>query len=404
MSLQAGAICPRPQPAADEHFLPYVFHPRRYIGALLDFEEKRKSPTKNDEQLLEEMKMSVSYLGKKVYIGLDVHKKTFAITAICDGVVIKKATLAANPDALKTFFTNHFSGAEIVCGYEAGFSGFHLQRKISSWGYDCLVINPGSLEVAARDRVKTDKRDSLKIAEHLAHERINGICVPDAETEEARMLSRSRSQFVEERSRAGIRIKNKLHQLGLMNCNDERVMSRKYIEEVRSLNVSATVRFVLEEFCSLWLRLDDQISAFDRKLAEQAQADSKVEAVYRSVPGIGPVTSRVLANELGDMSQFKNEDRLFSFLGLTPTENSSGDTQRKGHISRQGNPRIRHALIEIAWRAISQDEALRLVHQRISSRAGAKRAIVAVARRIIGRIRACFSKGKDWQLNFGLTA
>jgi hypothetical protein len=80
VSLQARAICPRPQPAAEEHFLPNVFHPQRYIWVILDFKEKRKSPTKNDEQLLEEMNMSVSYLGKKVYIGLDVHKKTFAIT------------------------------------------------------------------------------------------------------------------------------------------------------------------------------------------------------------------------------------------------------------------------------------------------------------------------------------
>jgi transposase len=345
--------------------------------------------------------MSISYFGKKVYVGMDVHKKTYAITAICDGVVVKKATLAANSEVLRTFFTNHFAGAEIICAYEAGFSGFHLQRKIVSWGCACLVVNPGSLEVAARDRVKTDKRDSLKIAEHIAHNRVKSIRIPGIETEESRMLSRSRSQFVEERSRAAVQIKSKLQQLGLMDNDDDRVMSRKYVEEIESLKVSSTVKFVLREFCLLWRRLDDQISVFDKKLAEQAQLDSKIEAVYRSVPGIGPVTSRVLANELGDMSQFENEDRLFSFVGLTPTENSSGEVSRKGHISRQGNPRIRHALLEIAWRAITKDEALRHVHERISCRAGAKRAIVAVARRIIGRIRACFCKNELWKLNFG---
>ena len=344
--------------------------------------------------------MSVSYFGKKVYVGMDVHKKTYAITAICDGVVVKKATLAANSDVLRSFFTNHFAGAEITCGYEAGFSGFHLQRKIISWGCACLVVNPGSLEVASRDRVKTDKRDSQKIAEHIAHNRVKSISIPSVETEEARILSRSRAQFVEERSRAGVQIKSKLQQLGLMDANDERVMSKKYIGEVESLKVSSTVKFVLQEFCSLWLRLDEQILAFDKKLAEQAQVDSKIESVYRSVPGIGPVTSRVLANELGDMSQFENEDSLFSFVGLTPTENSSGESARKGHISRQGNSRVRHALTEIAWRAIGKDEALRHIYERISGRAGPKRAIVAVARRIIGRIRACFRKGENWKLNF----
>lgn len=277
--------------------------------------------------------MSVVYCGKKVYVGIDVHKKTFAISAICAGMIVKKATITAIPSTLKDFLSNHFPGDEIVCGYEAGFSGFHLQRSITSRGHTCLVVNPGSLEVASRDRVKTDKRDSLKIAEHFAHNRIKSVRIPTPENEEARMLSRSRSQIV------------KQHEL-------------------------------------------------------QAHENSKLEEVYRSAPGIGAVTSRVLANELGDMSHFKTEDSLFSFVGLTPTEKSSGDSTRKEHISRQGNPRIRHALTEIALRAIGQDVALRAIYDRISGRAGGKRAIVAVARRIVGRIRACFAKNETWKLNF----
>jgi transposase len=344
--------------------------------------------------------MIVSYLGKKVYIGMDVHKKTYAITAICEGVIVKKATITANPEVLRTFLTKHFQGAEVACGYEAGFSGFHLQRKIEAWGCDCLVINPGSLEVASRDRVKTDKRDSLKIAEHLSQNRVKGIRIPDEETEDRRFLSRSRAQFVEERTRIGVQIKSKLHQLGLMDPTDDRVMSRKYITEIEELKVSAGVKFALQEFCVFWKRVDEQISAFNKKLEEQAQTDSKIDAVYRSVPGIGPISSRVLANELGDMSQFKNEDGLFSFIGLTPTENSSGESSKKGHISRQGNSVIRHILTEISWRAIGKDEALRHIYERISARTGPRRAIIAIARRIIGRIRACFRKGELWQLNF----
>jgi transposase len=100
------------------------------------------------------------------------------------------------------------------------------------------------------------------------------------------------------------------------------------------------------------------------------------------------------------MSQFKNEDGLFSFIGLTPTENSSGESSKKGHISRQGNSVIRHILTEISWRAIGKDEALRHIYERISARTGPRRAIIAIARRIIGRIRACFRKGELWQLNF----
>lgn len=344
--------------------------------------------------------MSVVYCGKKVYVGIDVHKKTFAISAICEGMIVKKATITAIPSTLKDFLSNHFPGAEIVCGYEAGFSGFHLQRSITSWGHTCLVVNPGSLEVASRDRVKTDKRDSLKIAEHLAHNRIKSVRIPTPENEEARMLSRSRSQIVKQRAQIALQIKSKLYQIGLIDPSNDRVMSRKYIEEVEALSLSGTVNFILKQFCASWRFFDEQLTNINKQLELQAQENSKLEEVYRSVPGIGAVTSRVLANELGDMSQFKNEDSLFSFVGLTPTENSSGDSTRKGHISRQGNPRIRHALTEIAWRAIGQDDALRAIYDRISGRAGGKRAIVAVARRIVGRIRACFAKNETWKLNF----
>lgn len=86
--------------------------------------------------------------------------------------------------------------------------------------------------------------------------------------------------------------------------------------------------------------------------------------IYRSVPGIGPISARVLANELGDMSQFSNERQLFSYLGLTPTEHSSGEHVRQGHITRQGKPILRKILTQVAWKAIYLDDSLRKVHER----------------------------------------
>jgi transposase len=100
------------------------------------------------------------------------------------------------------------------------------------------------------------------------------------------------------------------------------------------------------------------------------------------------------------MSQFKNERQLFSFTGLTPSEHSSGETIRRGHISRQGNSRVRGILIEIAWRAIDKDQALAEFFNRLFPRTGKTKAIVAVARKLIGRIRAAFQKGEDYQTGF----
>ena len=131
----------------------------------------------------------------------------------------------------------------------------------------------------------------------------------------------------------------------------------------------------------------------------QAQTDPN-ESTYRSAPGVGALSARILSNELGKMSQFDNERQLFSYTGLTPCEYSSGEAIRRGHISKQGNSRLRAILVEAAWRAIKIDSALEEFFNRLYPRRGKARAIVAVARKLIGRIRAAFKQGKSYQLGY----
>src|SRR5712691_7289634 len=133
-----------------------------------------------------------------------------------------------------------------------------------------------------------------------------------------------------------------------------------------------------------------------RLLQEQAAAQAELEKVSRSVPGIGAVVARTLATELGDMTRFANERALCSYTGLTPSEYSSGSSVRRGHISRQGSGRVRHLLIETAWRALPRDTVLQEIFDRIAATRGKKRAIVAIARRLTGRIRACFRQGTTY--------
>lgn len=120
----------------------------------------------------------------------------------------------------------------------------------------------------------------------------------------------------------------------------------------------------------------------------------QIHEIYQSHPGIGLVSARTLANELGDMSQFKNERCLYSYTGLTPSEHSSGERRQLGHITHQGKAILRKILIQAAWIAIKYDESLALIYARISITAGKRNAIVGVARRMIGRLRACLRKNE----------
>lgn len=115
---------------------------------------------------------------------------------------------------------------------------------------------------------------------------------------------------------------------------------------------------------------------------------------------MGRISARVLSNELGDLSRFANERQLFSYTGLTPSEHSSGEQKHRGAITKQGNRHLRGILMEVAWRAIRQDPALARFFERLYPRTGKQRAIVAVARKLIGRIRSAFRKAELYQNDY----
>ena len=151
---------------------------------------------------------------------------------------------------------------------------------------------------------------------------------------------------------------------------------------------------------NLWKSTNQEMKVLNEELKIQAQKDG-LEGTYRSIPGFGAMTARVLSNELGDMKEFPNERTIFSFTGLTPREYSTGDNRRLGHISRQGSSRLRATLVEAAWRAIRRDPALNQDFLRLANKIGKKRAIVAIARKLIGRARALFRKKEYYAYAIG---
>ena len=343
--------------------------------------------------------MEYNYTGKKVFVGIDVHKKKYVISCRCEGTPVKRWTMPASPEQLVEQLQKYFSGATLKTVYEAGFSGFVLHRRLQSQGVDNIIVNPASIETAAGDRVKTDKRDATKMAIQHESGRLRGIHIPSEAQELTRLLSRTRRSLTQERTRIGQKIKSKLYQFNLIPADDEHVLRKTQVMKwMNCSTVPEALQITLQSLGRTWLHLEGEVRALDKALAKQAQA-SPLENIYRSVPGIGLVGARILANELGDMSQFPNERTLFSFTGLTPSEHSSGESRRQGHISRCGKTGVRWILTEAAWVAIRKDAALKEAFDRIAQHAGVKRAIVAIARKLVGRIRACLRDGVLYEFN-----
>lgn len=344
-----------------------------------------------------------NYTGKTVYVGIDVHKKTYACAAICEGEIVKRDSMPAEPEILERYLKNTFQGAVIKTAYEAGFSGFHLHRYLVNAGIKNEVVHPGSIEVSSRNRVKTDKRDALKIAQQFAAGRLRGIYVPNEESEHRRSVSRLRSNILRLRNQVSNKLKSLLFTQGLINKNDDSRISQKWIDkklvEIKKSITSKDFYYVVDQYAEEWAQLTKRLNAVTKQLGVQAKSDASLQAIYQSAPGIGAIHARELANELGDMKRFKNEKQLFSFTGLTPSEHSSGEHTRQGHITRQGRCVFRKILVEAAWVAITKDPNLAEVYERLSLKRGKKRAIIAVARRLAGRIRSCVLSGSLYAIN-----
>jgi transposase len=348
------------------------------------------------------MSSKYDYTGKAIYVGMDVHKNSYSVVVTSDKIVVKKDRLVASPTELVCYLKNNFKGAKINTAYEAGFSGFHLHRCLIQHGINNIVVHPAAIEIAARERVKNDKRDALKISAQLADGKLRCIHIPDEKQEANRRVTRLRSSLMADRVKYGNRIKALLFQYGLIAANDETVVSKKWIEAtlkiLKKKNFSEGLRYTIQSYSDQWLTITTKVKEIDKELDKQAENESEIDNIYKSAPGIGPLSARILANELGDMKQFSGEKKLFSFTGLTPMEYSSGDKKCLGCISRQGRPVLRKILIEAAWVAIKIDKKLGDIFEAIAKRAGKKRAIIAVARRLIGYIRACVLKGEKYKI------
>jgi len=335
------------------------------------------------------------YRGKIVFIGIDVHLRQYTVCCRCEGAVVKRATMRGYPGELLTFLGNNFPGAELRTAYEAGFSGFVLHRVLEQAGIKNLVVHAAAIEVS-RKKTKTDKRDAQKIAEQLEAGRLSSIHIPSEAEDYSRLITRTRGQLVKARTRVKNQIRMRLHYFGLLDPMEKRGMSKALLEEVRANKLPAQLGHVLQLHESVWRVLNEQIKLCDEKIAD-GESEQLVK-LYRSVPGFGPLIAVSLARELGDMRQFESQKKIFSFTGLTPSELTSDEDRRLGHITRQGSARLRHLLVQAAWVAIKKDKSLQAKYLRIAAKAGKKRAIVAIARTLIGKARAVVRKKENYEL------
>jgi transposase len=329
-----------------------------------------------------------------IKLSADVHKRDYKISRQVGDQNIQPAQTFQPEEAFAWAVKQLESAQRVVFCYEAGFSGFSLARRLESRGVEAVVMCPQKLDERCK-RVNTDKRDSRAIASRLDRfvagnqEALVRVRVPTEQEEDERALSRQRDQMIKARKQFEAQGRSLLFYKGL-SCPAYwwRGSQEGWHKTLEQQGWPAAIVPLLEAYRRMALAADNEVAALTRQIEAAAQAN--LPASMPVAPhGFGHLSLETLRREVCDWNRFKNRGKVGSFLGMCCAENSSGQQHSQGSITKTGNGRCRHVLVELAWRVLAFQPDYRVVKkfkpriQKAKPRSVArKKLIVAMARHI----------------------
>lgn len=339
------------------------------------------------------------FKGREVFVGIDVHKSNWTLTAICEGEIVYDGTIPADFARLQSILSR-FAQGRVHTVYEAGGFGFWLHDLLLQEGHDS-VVTPPSLVPKLGGRVKTDRRDSRKLASMLAAGFLKRVYVLSPEERADRELVRTRNQIERHRKRVQAQIKAKLLFYGISKPDDlNDRWSQEYLRWLENIpwpydNLKTSMGHLLH----LFRYLNGQYKTMNREIGQLARTEKYRERVriLTTVPGIAVYTAMSILVELQDVERFRRAEEIASFLGLTPSQYTTSHWTRFGHITRCGNVHLRKALIESSWTLIRYDKAMMHKYEHLRRQSGnGKKAIVGIARTLAIRIRRLLLDNQEY--------
>jgi len=338
------------------------------------------------------------------FIGMDVHKKTITIATVDEGRKEQPriyGTIANDPDALDKFCRKMVStSSRLYFVYEAGPCGYIIYRHLTAKGYDCMVAAPSMIPKKSGDRIKNDHRDAVMLARlHRAGE-LTAVYVPDAQDEAMRDLNRAREDAVIVAKKGKQRLKAFLLRNGVAFAGSSQ-WSKAYFKWLADIAMPHPAQQValqeyidaVHESLNRVKRLTDQI----RQMVPDWRLASIVSAL-QAARGVSLVVAVTVLAELGDLTRFAKPSQLMAHLGLVPSEHSSGESIKRGGITKTGNGHVRKALVEAAWAYRMQARVSRLLLKRQQDLPDQVCRIAWKAQlRLCARYRRLVAKGKTKQ-------
>ncbi len=327
--------------------------------------------------------------GRDIWIGVDVSRSKWVYNVRWDGQEQRKLSTAGELHHLQAL-VGEYSGCTVHVVYEACGFGYEIAWWCQEQGIDVVVVAPSTIEQAPGSRIKTDRLDAGKLARDREQGRLKGVRIPTRTQHAHRQLSRTYAQALKDKQRAQARIRSLLQEQGRLGPPPAAGWNA-YLRWCKKQELPEPVSHCLTELLHLReaaLASVKRLRTALRQLSTQPQYAPVVRGLVTQA-GVGTFTAIRLVLELGDMRRFRTAGSFPRYLGLTPSEYSTGPRERRGHLTKCGPRFVRAWLIQCAWVSIRPrgDQTLHAVFERLAPKIGKKRAIVAVARRLALRLR-----------------
>lgn len=289
------------------------------------------------------------------FVGLDVHSVTIAVAlAEAGGEVRSLGTIPNTPEAVRRLVKKLGATQTLRACYEAGPCGYVLSRQLTELGVACDVVAPTLVPTKAGDKVKTDRRDAIKLARcHRAGE-LTPVWIPDAAHEALRDLVRAREAAKKDELRARHRLSKFLLRHGLRAPTGVKAWGAKYLEWVLQLHfeqraTEITHADLLGEVDHVRERIVRLERAVDEVVEQLPTARKAVVDALQALRGVARLTAATMVAEVGEFSRFSSPCQVMGYAGIVPREHSSGSRVRRGAITKTGNAHLRRIVIEAAW-------------------------------------------------------
>lgn len=320
----------------------------------------------------------------KLYVGLDVHKKSTHVAIWLNGKLEQTFVMPAKIDKAMAMLERLRVALKKVV-YEAGPTGFGLARAINKAGLPIGVVAPAQTPRSATPDNKSDRLDSRKLAEFAAKDMLRFIGIPGEQEEADRQVLRLRDQLASKRRRVKQQIKSFLLQHGLAEPEGLKHWTNASIDVLKSMTLLPELRFCLDMLLEELANLRNQIKKVEEPMTRLAESErhSAQVSLLKSHPGVGPVTALAFRMGLYQPERFKRPEEVAKYLGLCPKVRQSGQKRREGPLLKTGRPELRSLLIEAAWRWIREDTVGQDVYKRLlENTANSNKAIVGVAHKL----------------------